>query len=76
MVIHLKAIGQGSGSGHGTNTSGFSALLAGNRSYHGNFNNLVDYAYFWSSTEYSATDAYDMTLLTTDVSGIDFSPLL
>ncbi len=53
----LKAIGQGTGSGAGTNTSGFSALLAGYRNGSGTFYSLGNSAYFWSSTEYSATGA-------------------
>ena len=47
----LKAIGQGSGGGGGTNTSGFSALLAGRRNFLANFASLGDYTSFWSSTE-------------------------
>lgn len=47
----LKAIGQGTGAGAGTNTSGFSALLAGWRHDYGEFIFLGNYAYFWSSTE-------------------------
>ena len=43
----LKEIGQGAG----TNTSGFSALLAGYREPHGNFTVLNDYTGFWTSTE-------------------------
>ena len=58
----LKAIGQGAGGGAGTNTSGFSALLAGRRSYDGYFYNLSYYAYFWSSTEYDSLYAYYMYL--------------
>ncbi|MCX6150583.1 MAG: fibrobacter succinogenes major paralogous domain-containing protein [Ignavibacteriales bacterium] len=51
----LKEIGQGAG----TNTSGFSALLAGYREPHGNFTVLGDYTGFWSSTEhYDVTNAY------------------
>jgi uncharacterized protein (TIGR02145 family) len=46
----LKAIGQGTGSGLGTNTSGFSALLAGQRYGNGYFDNLGVSAFFWSST--------------------------
>jgi uncharacterized protein (TIGR02145 family) len=46
----LKAIGQGSGDGVGTNTSGFSALLVGYRSSNGLFDGLKSYATFWSST--------------------------
>lgn len=47
----LKAIGQGSGDGAGTNTSGFSALLAGIRNMSGNFQYLGYSNYFWSSSE-------------------------
>src|ERR1035438_2216218 len=47
----LKAIGQGTGNGAGTNTSGFSGLLAGYRSDNGGFFDLGSYATFWSSTE-------------------------
>jgi uncharacterized protein (TIGR02145 family) len=54
----LKAIGQGTG----TNTSGFSALLAGSRGYDGYFHYLLDYAIFWSSTEGDSTFAYYMYL--------------
>ena len=58
----LKAIGQGTGSGAGTNTSGFSALLAGTRSYNGTFYGLGYVAYFWNSTEYNAANAYYLYL--------------
>jgi uncharacterized protein (TIGR02145 family) len=58
----LKAIGQGTGSGAGTNTSGFSALLSGTRSINGDFYNLGRYAYFWSSTENSTYYAFLMDL--------------
>jgi len=51
----LKAIGQGSGDGAGTNTSGFSALLAGGSDSNGYFFNLGFNATFWSSTEFSDT---------------------
>ena len=54
----LKLFGQGDG----TNISGFSALLAGNRYLNGNFFNLGITAYFWSSTEYSSTIANYMLL--------------
>jgi uncharacterized protein (TIGR02145 family) len=55
----LKAIGQGTGGGAGTNTSGFSALLAGRG---GGFYDLGYATYFWSSSEYNATDAYFLGL--------------
>ena len=58
----LKAIGQGSGDGAGTNTSGFSALLAGIRSFSGGFSTLGACADFWSSTEYDTFDAYRLGL--------------
>ena len=47
----LKAIGQGTGDGKGTNSSGFFALLAGYRNYNKSFRNLGLIAYLWSSTE-------------------------
>ncbi|MCK9211600.1 MAG: carboxypeptidase regulatory-like domain-containing protein [Ignavibacteriaceae bacterium] len=49
----LRAVGEGAG----TNTTGFSALLAGYRFTAGNFYSLREHATFWSSTQYSATDA-------------------
>ena len=58
----LKKIGQGTGSGAGTNTSGFSALLAGHRYSGGSFYYLGNIAYFWSSTEGSAAGAYALYL--------------
>ncbi|MBA4313052.1 MAG: hypothetical protein C0417_10530 [Chlorobiaceae bacterium] len=47
----LKAIGEGIDDGSGTNTSGFSALLSGNRFDYGRFYNLGFDTYFWGSTE-------------------------
>lgn len=61
----LKAIGQGSGGGAGTNTSGFSALLAGIRYYQGSFLWLGGSAYFWSSREAYTTNAYYLSLTST-----------
>ena len=58
----LKAIGQGTDGGAGTNTSGFSALLAGVRDTNGYFYYLSYHALFWSSTEYTPTGAYYMGL--------------
>jgi len=73
----LKAIGQGTGSGGGTNTSGFSALLAGYRwDYNGGFLNLGTYAYFWSSTEYSSVHAaYNVNLISNNSNiTFDYNP--
>jgi uncharacterized protein (TIGR02145 family) len=59
----LKQGGVGSGGGMGTNTSGFSALLAGIRSYlDGHFSTLGTNAYFFGSEEYGASYAYGMGL--------------
>jgi uncharacterized protein (TIGR02145 family) len=68
----LKAVGQGTGIGAGTNTSGFSALLAGDRYSYGSFFSLGLGAIFWSSTENDATYA-DNVYLYGDNSGISFS---
>lgn len=47
----LKAIGQGTGNGAGTNTSGFSALLAGGLSQTNHYGGLNDQFRFWTSEE-------------------------
>jgi uncharacterized protein (TIGR02145 family) len=56
----LKEIGQGTGGGAGTNTSGFSALFAGYRYFDGYFGGLGSHTFFWSSSEYGATNAGDL----------------
>ncbi len=66
----LKEVGQGTGGGAGTNTSGFSALLAGDRGDNGNFYDLDHSAFFWSSTELNASQAHFM-LLFENSAGID-----
>jgi uncharacterized protein (TIGR02145 family) len=62
----LKAVGQGTGAGVGTNTSGFSALLAGYRDYNVYFGNLGYGTGFWSSTEVNTAGAYYMNLYNND----------
>lgn len=62
----LKMVGQGTGEGAGTNTSGFSALLAGSRGYYGNFFNAGYVGYFLSSTEYDGQTANYMSLAGSD----------
>ncbi len=48
----LKAVGQGiPPNGLGTNSSGFSGLLAGNREPNSSFIHLTYYGHFWSSTK-------------------------
>lgn len=57
----LKAKGQGEGTGSGTNASGFSALLAGCRSFGSGFAELDRFARFWSSSEFHDREyAYHM----------------
>lgn len=46
----LKAIGEGSGSGVGTNSTGFSALFGGYRGYYGYFYYIGYDSYLWSSS--------------------------
>jgi uncharacterized protein (TIGR02145 family) len=68
----LKGIDQGSESGTGTNTSGFSALLAGYRNYITEFTNLGNFTYFWSSTEKDESYTQSMSL-SSDDSNIKFT---
>jgi len=57
------AIWQGTGSGAGTNTSGFSALLAGYRDpRRGRFQQYALQTYFWSSTENSSNSTFNLLL--------------
>jgi len=58
----LKEIGQGSGGGVGTNTSGFSGLLAGYWDRNDYFLYIGGYADFWVSTEIDASNAYYLYL--------------
>jgi uncharacterized protein (TIGR02145 family) len=46
----------------GTNTSGFSALPGGFRNVDGSFGSIRDYAFFWSATENSSSNAWRRTL--------------
>lgn len=62
----LKTVGEGSGDGAGTNTSGFSALLAGSRAYFIQFGGLGLGANFWSSTVNGNNHANRMNLLNND----------
>jgi uncharacterized protein (TIGR02145 family) len=41
-----------------TNESGFSGLPGGSRDYAGSFTNIRSYAYFWSATEFNASNAW------------------
>ncbi len=61
-VNALKAVGQGTGYGTGTNTSGFTGLLAGFRYDGGWFNDLHIWTYFWSSTEYNSVAAWSLSM--------------
>jgi uncharacterized protein (TIGR02145 family) len=54
----LKAVGQGSGDGAGTNASGFSALLAGYRYYNGYYWALGVLGSYWSSSPAPTDSAF------------------
>ncbi len=41
-----------------TNSSGVTAFAGGDRDYNGYFTNLTGHAYFWSSMQYNASDAW------------------
>jgi uncharacterized protein (TIGR02145 family) len=58
----LKAVGQGSGIGAGTNTSGFAALLAGTRFSDGTFSLLNIYNFFVTTSEKDPADVYFLDL--------------
>jgi len=58
----LKEIGQGADMGAGTNTSGFSALLAGAYASGSGFSNLSLGGYFWSSTGFTETGALKLSV--------------
>ncbi len=61
--IELKTVDDWySSSNKGTNASGFSALPAGRRYYHGSFCEAGDYAYFWSASERDRYYAYRLRL--------------
>jgi uncharacterized protein (TIGR02145 family) len=68
----LKAIGQGTGDGAGTNTSGFSALLAGYRNTQGGFYDLGSTGHIWSSSQITASDALNLPLIWDD-GGVNLS---
>lgn len=44
--------------GKGTNESGFTAIPSGMRQFNGNFQNINDYSYLWTSTERKGDNAW------------------
>jgi uncharacterized protein (TIGR02145 family) len=54
----LKAPTEGTGAFVGTNTSGFSAMLAGSRGTGGHYTHQRVYGIFWNSTDYDPLRAY------------------
>lgn len=70
----LKREDQGIGSGQGTNTSGFSGLLAGGKGYSGGpFYALGDWGSFWTGKGNTSSYAYTVQLLS-DTSTINVHP--
>ena len=55
---HLKSTSGWKNSGNGTDNYGFSVLPAGHRYSAGGFNNVGDFAYLWSASEYVSRGAY------------------
>ena len=51
-----------------TNSSGFTALPGGLRHYTGTFFNLTGFGYFWSASEFAATNAWYRYLCYSNVS--------
>jgi uncharacterized protein (TIGR02145 family) len=62
----LKEVGQGSGTGAGTNTTGFSALLAGGGGGASPFGGLGSYGYFLSSSRQDSATVWSMALRSSD----------
>ncbi|MGE5424980.1 MAG: FISUMP domain-containing protein [Syntrophothermus sp.] len=60
--LGLKYNTSWSGSGNGTNRSGFSALAGGYRTLDGTFSGLGDQAGFWSSLRYSNDQSWNFML--------------
>ena len=58
----LKSTAGWNDNGNGENIVGFSALPSGRRSNYGYFGFAGSIAYFWSSSEYNQSSAYDMNL--------------
>jgi len=54
----LKATSGWNENGNGTDKFGFSALPGGDGNSGGSFNNVGNYGYWWSSSEYNALSAY------------------
>ena len=48
--------------GNGTNSSGFSGLPGGYRSFSGDFSNVGNNGYWWSASEYKRSDVWDRRL--------------
>jgi uncharacterized protein (TIGR02145 family) len=59
----MKSITGWYNNGNGTNESGFSALPGGNRNRNGTFDSIGYDGYWWSSTEYYASNAWLRYLL-------------
>ena len=54
----MKSKSGWTGGGNGSNSSGFNGLPGGYCNYYGAFYSIVDYGYFWSSSENILNDAW------------------
>lgn len=70
----LKAVGQGTGNGQGTNTSGFSALLSGYLTYPGSYKDMGEMAGFWTSTTQNGSQPDVFAVIYYNDGNIYFSP--
>lgn len=59
---HMKSTSGWNNDGNGTNSSGFSALPGGYKVSGGPFVNLGSKGYWWSSTEFSSSDAWNRSI--------------
>ena len=58
-IAHWKAPNSGSGY---SNTSGYTALPGGSRDSNGSFGNLASHGYWWTSTEFDSSSAWNRAL--------------
>ncbi|MFZ4569026.1 MAG: FISUMP domain-containing protein [Bacteroidota bacterium] len=70
----MKSKSGWTGGGNGSNSSGFNGLPGGYCNYYGNFRNVSEFGYFWSSSDDGINNAWFRNLFSgnTKVSSFDF----